>query len=133
MNADNNNSVNREQRISVLSGWLMLPVVLVLIVGSPAVFICSITFGVKAMSHPDWVLFAAGLILEAAGIGLAFGFFTLQPNEARVLILFGAYKGTVREGGFHWGNPFFSNGSRSATLAVQMAEMEGKLTAAKGN
>ncbi|MGO9934350.1 MAG: SPFH domain-containing protein [Steroidobacteraceae bacterium] len=36
------------------------------------------------------------------------GYFTLQPNQARVLILFGAYKGTVRESGFHWANPFFS-------------------------
>jgi regulator of protease activity HflC (stomatin/prohibitin superfamily) len=34
------------------------------------------------------------------------GFFTLQPNEARVLVLFGSYKGTVRKSGFHWTNPF---------------------------
>ena len=34
------------------------------------------------------------------------GFFTLQPNEGAVLILFGAYKGTVRQSGFHWANPF---------------------------
>lgn len=33
------------------------------------------------------------------------GFFTLQPNEARVLVLFGSYKGTVRDSGFHWTNP----------------------------
>jgi regulator of protease activity HflC (stomatin/prohibitin superfamily) len=39
------------------------------------------------------------------------GFFTLQPNEARVLILFGRYMGTTRQVGFLWGNPFFSNGS----------------------
>jgi len=38
------------------------------------------------------------------------GLFTLQPNEARVLVLFGKYKGTVRTSGFHWGNPFYSNG-----------------------
>jgi regulator of protease activity HflC (stomatin/prohibitin superfamily) len=35
------------------------------------------------------------------------GFFTLQPNEAAVLLLFGAYKGTVRSAGFHWANPFY--------------------------
>ncbi len=33
------------------------------------------------------------------------GFFTLQPNEGRVLILFGAYQGTVRESGWRWTNP----------------------------
>src|SRR5690606_14593230 len=32
--------------------------------------------------------------------------FSLQPNEARVLVLFGRYMGTVRKDGFHWANPF---------------------------
>jgi regulator of protease activity HflC (stomatin/prohibitin superfamily) len=39
-------------------------------------------------------------------IFLSAGFFTLQPNEARVLILFGNYVGTVKKDGFHWANPF---------------------------
>lgn len=34
------------------------------------------------------------------------GFFTVHPNEARVLILFGRYIGSVRESGFFWANPF---------------------------
>jgi regulator of protease activity HflC (stomatin/prohibitin superfamily) len=34
------------------------------------------------------------------------GFFTLQPNEAVVLLLFGAYQGTVRDSGFWFTNPF---------------------------
>ena len=37
---------------------------------------------------------------------LAKGLFTLQPNEARVLVLFGKYAGTIRKDGFHWANPF---------------------------
>ena len=36
------------------------------------------------------------------------GHFTLQPNEARVLILFGGYHGTVRDSGFYWANPFYT-------------------------
>jgi regulator of protease activity HflC (stomatin/prohibitin superfamily) len=44
------------------------------------------------------------------------GFYTLQPNESRVLILFGNYRGTVKTPGWHWGNPFFSNGSPSSEL-----------------
>ena len=51
-----------------------------------------------------------------AGFFMLFGFFTLQPNEARVLVLFGEYRGTVRRSGFHWGNPFYSNGPSSAAL-----------------
>jgi regulator of protease activity HflC (stomatin/prohibitin superfamily) len=39
-----------------------------------------------------------------------YGYFTIQPNEARVLILFGKYRGTTRQVGFHWANPFLSNG-----------------------
>ncbi len=34
------------------------------------------------------------------------GFFIVQPNEARVLVLFGKYVGSVRESGFWWTNPF---------------------------
>ncbi|GJQ20007.1 MAG: membrane protein [Bacteroidia bacterium] len=34
------------------------------------------------------------------------GFFIVQPNEARVLVLFGRYAGSVRDPGFWWANPF---------------------------
>ena len=37
---------------------------------------------------------------------LVAGFFTVQPNESKVLTLFGAYTGTVRQSGFCWANPF---------------------------
>jgi len=36
------------------------------------------------------------------------GFYTLQPNEAAVLLLFGAYRGSVRHPGLCWNNPFYS-------------------------
>lgn len=36
------------------------------------------------------------------------GFFTVQPNQAVALVLFGKYMGTVRESGFWWTNPFAS-------------------------
>jgi regulator of protease activity HflC (stomatin/prohibitin superfamily) len=50
----------------------------------------------------------AGVLSELLGVIMLGGYFTLQPNQARVLILFGAYKGTVRSSGFHWANPFYS-------------------------
>jgi regulator of protease activity HflC (stomatin/prohibitin superfamily) len=34
------------------------------------------------------------------------GFFVVQPNEARVVVFFGRYVGTVRDAGFWWTNPF---------------------------
>ncbi|QOJ16015.1 MAG: SPFH domain-containing protein [Planctomycetia bacterium] len=39
---------------------------------------------------------------------LLLGHFTLQPNQAAVLLLFGKYKGTARDDGFHWANPFLT-------------------------
>lgn len=36
------------------------------------------------------------------------GFFSVEPNQAVVLVLFGKYMGTVRESGFWWTNPFAS-------------------------
>lgn len=35
-----------------------------------------------------------------------FGFFIVEPNVARVLVLFGRYRGSVRDNGFYWTNPF---------------------------
>ena len=36
------------------------------------------------------------------------GFLILQPNRAAVLLLFGAYKGTIKQNGFFWMNPFIA-------------------------
>jgi regulator of protease activity HflC (stomatin/prohibitin superfamily) len=44
--------------------------------------------------------------LFIASIIFAPGFFVVQPNEARVLVLFGKYIGTVRDSGFWYANPF---------------------------
>jgi len=41
-----------------------------------------------------------------------------------VLILFGQYCGTVRQSGFHWGNPFYSNESRHAGRTIDLAAAE---------
>ncbi|MFN8207105.1 MAG: SPFH domain-containing protein [Bacteroidales bacterium] len=38
---------------------------------------------------------------------VSIGFTVVNPNEARVLILFGEYKGTIKDNGFFWVNPFF--------------------------
>ncbi len=41
------------------------------------------------------------------------GFFVVQPNMAKVLVLFGKYKGTIKSDGFFWANPFYSKQSLS--------------------
>jgi regulator of protease activity HflC (stomatin/prohibitin superfamily) len=91
-----------ERESHALPGWLMLFINLGLLVGVAA-WIVSI---LKGDQH--WQLFPA-IFLEATAALLLGGYFTLQPNEARVLILFGDYKGTVRSSGFWWANPFYSH------------------------
>ncbi len=47
------------------------------------------------------------ILLVPAFIFVIRGFVIINPNEANVLVLFGTYKGTVKESGFHWVNPFY--------------------------
>src|SRR5690242_13074214 len=103
-------TTNRESDVTVQRGAVMLPTLIVCELGSLALFIYSIAQSDYNGGHPIWRLFIVGLLGMIASKVMLRGFFTLQPNEARVLLLFGRYKGTVRESGFHWGNPFYSNG-----------------------
>jgi regulator of protease activity HflC (stomatin/prohibitin superfamily) len=103
-------TVNRERQVEVKNGWLMLPISIIWVLAGPAMLISSIVFGVREAGHPLWFWFILSIFVIASAVLVLIGFFTLQPNEARVLVLFGAYKGTVRKSGFHWGNPFYSNG-----------------------
>jgi regulator of protease activity HflC (stomatin/prohibitin superfamily) len=56
--------------------------------------------------------FMRGLVILAAiavlvFVFLAIGFLVVNPNESSVLVLFGAYKGSVKTNGFYWVNPFY--------------------------
>jgi len=116
---------NHEREISVTSGWAMLPVAIALLLGGAALFIYSIAAGNhQAGGQPVWIWFLSAPLIELLAVLAIMGFFTLQPNEARVLILFGEYRGTVRNSGFHWASPFYSNGRlpASASGTVESAE-----------
>jgi regulator of protease activity HflC (stomatin/prohibitin superfamily) len=52
------------------------------------------------------------------------GLFTVNPNEAKVLQLFGKYVGTVKEAGFHWANPFF----KKALISLRVRNFETEKT-----
>ena len=52
-------------------------------------------------------IFAAILLAFTAFLSLI-GLYTVQPNQAAVVSLFGKYVGTVKENGLRWNNPFFS-------------------------
>lgn len=50
------------------------------------------------------------------------GYFTQEPNEARVMIFFGQYKGTCRRVGFFWANPFMTR--RKLSLRIRNMDIE---------
>jgi regulator of protease activity HflC (stomatin/prohibitin superfamily) len=99
--------VSQERPVKVQNGWFMLVILVILI----AFAIWTFLRGAES-AQPQAVVLTGILATIALPFFLA-GFFTLQPNESRVLVLFGDYKGTVRTEGFHWGNPFYSNGPSS--------------------
>jgi len=112
-------NMNRERVVTVKNGWAMLPVNIVMLIGGPFVLITSIVMGAEHHGPPVWSLFLPGILVIIAAVIMLFGFFALQPNQARVLVLFGEYRGTVRESGFHWGNPFYTNGPSSLRAIVE--------------
>jgi regulator of protease activity HflC (stomatin/prohibitin superfamily) len=123
MNTEKTNP-SQEREKTVLNGWVMLPLIILDILGSAALFIYSIAHGQSIQGEPIWPLFVLGLLMEICGFIMLAGFFTLQPNEARVLLLFGEYKGTVRRSGFHWGNPFYSKGRASVVRSENSRQIK---------
>ena len=89
------------------SGFLMLAVDLLLLAGSVA----GIVFGAMrldaALPGGGWLL-AAGIVGVLLSLLLMGGFMLLEPNEARVMVFFGNYRGTFYETGYWWVNPFMS-------------------------
>jgi regulator of protease activity HflC (stomatin/prohibitin superfamily) len=68
---------------------------------------------------PVWP-FVLGPLMIIAGFITLFGFQAVAPNDARVLLLFGDYKGSITQSGFFWVNPFFSK--KKITLRVRNFE-----------
>ncbi|MBE3095690.1 MAG: SPFH domain-containing protein [Planctomycetes bacterium] len=106
----------QEQERKVLSGWLMLPVVI-------AVWLAAIALIYSGIRYQRVWWIAGGALTVPLALLLSKGLFTLQPNEARVLVLFGKYVGTVRQDGFHWANPFAVN--RGPWVTVRQPEKQG--------
>jgi regulator of protease activity HflC (stomatin/prohibitin superfamily) len=100
--------MSQEKPISVPNGWVMLLLniaVLLAGVGLIVGFIVSAAAVQNKQDLPNFYFLGFGIFVIVLAIFLFNGHFTLQPNEARVLMLFGAYRGTVRQSGFHWTNP----------------------------
>jgi regulator of protease activity HflC (stomatin/prohibitin superfamily) len=98
MNGSATSKIN-ERPISAQSGWAMLPLMLIgLGVG---IFLL-----IRGIAHQAWPPGIVGGTLALFCLIGFFGLFIVNPNESRVIIFFGVYRGTVRKIGFHWVNPF---------------------------
>ncbi len=83
-----------EKKYSALSGYVFLFVELILVV--------LIIFGfLRGMILPSALLIVVFILISI-------GFTVVDPNQSCVLVLFGAYKGTIKSNGFYWVNPFFA-------------------------
>lgn len=99
--------MSKEKIIKVSSGYLML--VLFLLFVALSVY----TIVIQHLSAIAAVILAI-LILP--------GFFLVNPNTSKVLLLFGKYIGTVKENGFYWANPFYTK--RSISLRASNFDSE---------
>jgi regulator of protease activity HflC (stomatin/prohibitin superfamily) len=107
----------REKLSKPSSGWSAVAIAIVLVL----IALGALFTGVAGGSVPLVVVFVAAVL--GAIIALS-GLFFINPNESKVLQLFGEYIGTARDAGFFWANPLYSK--RRLSLRVVSVEV-GKL------
>jgi regulator of protease activity HflC (stomatin/prohibitin superfamily) len=115
----------RETVRRTTSGWLALAILIPLELGA----IATLISGAAARSP---ILAAGGVLWIAVGAVLLAGLFLVNPNEARVLQLFGDYKGSAKEPGLRWASPFYSKRPVSLRL-VSFESGKLKVNDADGN
>jgi len=112
--------ITKEQVLQVRSGWAMLGWNLLLLLGVGVGGVIASALLAEQTREQLWLW---GLLPSILAIGLAVvllcGHFTLQPNESKVLLLFGQYHGTVRDEGFKWSNPFYSKLNTKLSLRAR--------------
>ena len=88
-----------------MNGFAMLFIVLLSWVAGPALAIYG---GVNFATPYDAIAVVAGAIILLWAIIASCGFMLLEPNEARVLLFFGEYRGNFVQTGYWWVNPFMT-------------------------
>jgi regulator of protease activity HflC (stomatin/prohibitin superfamily) len=110
----------RERIHSTLSGWLMLT----LLIAATGLLLFSLIalLASEAGESVAGVLSIIGCIVGLIVVAVLFvGFFIVNPNEAKVLTLFGKYSGSVKTDGFHWANPLLTK----KRLSLRIRNFEG--------
>ena len=102
-----------ENKYSTANGILAL---LLLVAATAA----SIAVMVVGGTRNDPMIIATAAALGLVTLIMWCGMFIVQPNNAKALTLFGDYKGTVKEQGLHWANPFLI--AKAVSLRVRNFE-----------
>jgi regulator of protease activity HflC (stomatin/prohibitin superfamily) len=108
----------QERVVKGISGWLMVGLLLAGIIGAVALLVKAL----DVVSTP-WLVVAVAFALLLDGF-CWIGMTVVNPNTAKVLLLFGDYKGTIKSPGFWWVNPLMVR--RTVSLRVRNFE-SGKL------
>ena len=98
------------------NGMPGIPVLVVLLLGIFAL-VWMLVMNIRSESAPEIVFAAVGI---AFTIFLTAGLFMVNPNEGKVLQLFGEYKGTAKKEGLRWANPFLTK--KKVSLRVRNFE-----------
>ena len=94
-----------ERRLTSMNGYAMVAIGVVLVLVALSRFIAihdDMDAATVLLSH----VLPGGLCVLGA-VAIFAGLYTLQPNEAAIMTLFGKYSGTDRAEGLRWANPFF--------------------------
>ncbi len=89
-----------EKPTKVTPGYLMLTVGI-------GLFAAGIVIAILTSNLNNALLIWLSIILVLIGSLIFAGLFVVNPNDAKVTVLFGNYAGSVRKNGFFWANPFF--------------------------
>ena len=102
-----------EKAIKGHSGWVMIFMLL-------AMMICAILMLVFAIRAEDAALIIAAALVMVVDMVLWAGLTVVNPNEAKVVQLFGVYKGSIKEQGLWWVNALTSR--RRVSLRIRNFE-----------
>ncbi|CAM0122916.1 SPFH domain-containing protein [Stenotrophomonas sp. GD03958] len=97
----------KEKSLSSLNGLGTLAVALLVALAGAALFVLGVA-AKASVGSPNLLLMLLGALLVVLGVFTLAGLYTIQPNQAAVLSLFGKYVGTVKDNGLRWNNPFYT-------------------------
>ncbi|MBA0389920.1 SPFH domain-containing protein [Stenotrophomonas maltophilia] len=97
----------KEKSLASLNGLGTLAGSLLVALAGTALFVLGATTRTDSGS-PNLLLMLAGMLVIFAAVFILAGLYTIQPNQAAVLSLFGKYVGTVKDNGLRWNNPFYA-------------------------